>query len=194
MDVLTIRHFAELAGLWPSALLLLDRAGHVHYANPAAEALLVRTSMLSVKGGALSARRKDEDKALRDAWSGLSATLPSTTLCLRNRESLPMVVMDLQLLATDAVALRITDLVARPAPSVARLKQLFGLTPAEARVAIAMLSGLGIQDVAREHGVEAETVRTQTKRIRSKTGTKTQTQLVSLLAAVVEGFTASPNG
>ena len=190
MDVLTTRHFAELADLSPSLLLLLDRAGHVHYANPAAEALLARTGMLSVKGGTLSARRKNEDKALRDAWSSLSAVLPSTTLCLRNRESLPMVVMDLRLFATDAVALRITDLVARPAPSAARLKQLFGLTPAEARVAIAMLSGLGIQAVARAYGVEAETVRTQIKRIRAKTGTRTQNQLVSLLAAVVDGFTA----
>ena len=189
MDVLTTRHFAELAGLWPSALLLLDRDAHVHYANPVAEALLARTSMLSVKGGMLSARRKSEDRALRDAWSGLSAALPSTTLCLRNRESLPMIVMDLRLLATGAVALRITDLVARPAPSAARLKQLFGFTPAEARVAIAMLSGLGIQAVAREYGVEAETVRTQTKRIRAKTGTQTQNQLVSVLAAVVDVFT-----
>ena len=188
MDALTKCHFTELAGLLPSPVLLLDRSGHIHYANPAAAALLARTSMVYVQGGALAARRRSEDKALRDALAGLAAARPSTLLCLRNRESLPMVVIDLRLLSGDLVAARITDLVSRPAPSAARLKQIFGLTPAEARVAIAMLSGLGIQAVARDYGVEPETVRTQAKRIRAKTGARTQNQLVGILSAAVDGF------
>ena len=188
MEELTTRHFAELAGLWASAVLLLDHGGHVHYANPAANALLARMSMLSVKYGTLSARRKTEDKALRDALAGLSVAAPSTMLCLRTRESIPMVIVDLHLLPSGLVAACVTDLAVRLAPSAARLKQLFGFTPAEARVAVAMLSGLGIQAVAREYGVEAETVRTQTKRIRAKTGAQTQNQLIGMLAAAVDEF------
>ena len=97
-------------------------------------------------------------------------------------------VIDLQRLRSGLVALRMADMAQRPAPSPARLRTLFGLTPAEARVAVAMLSGMGIQAVAREHGVEAETVRTQAKRIRGKTGSRTQSQLLSVLAAAAADF------
>ena len=183
MEVLTEHDFAALAALSPAAMLVLDRTGHVHNANPAAQALLARLGMLAVKSGILVARRKGEDKEIRSTLATLSPDNPNAVICLRNREGIPIVVSDLHLLASGLVAWRITELEARQTPSAARLKIIIGLTPAEARVAIALLSGMGLSAIAREFGVEPETVRTQAKRIRSKTGAHTQSKLLGTLFA-----------
>ncbi len=188
MDRLTDDYRATLVRLSVSALLLTDRSAVVHDANPAAEALLVETAMMSVKGGVLSARRKSEDKDLRAALATMSAEHPASTVCFRNREGVPMVVIDLLLLAGGLVACRISDLESRPSPTTARLRAIFGLSPAEARVAAAMLSGLGIQGVAHKHAVEAETVRTQLKRIRGKTGARSLNELLGVLTAAGSDF------
>ena len=192
MDSLTKDDCAALAGLLPAALLVLDRRAQLHYANPAAQALLARLTMLSVKQGTLTARRKGEDRELRDALASVNADNPSATVCFRNREGLPMVVIDVHLLQGGLIAWRITDLASRAAPSAARLRHIFGLTAAEARVARAMVSGSGIQAVARDHGVEAETVRTQVKRLRAKTGARSQNQLISILATLGLGLGPPP--
>lgn len=188
MEALTANYCVELVrySTWP--LLLTDRSAHVHDANPAAEALLAGTAMIRVKDGVLSARRKSEDKALRDALAALSDDEPGSIVCFRNREGVPIVVVDMYLLSSGLVAWRISDLASRPAPTSARLRAIFGLSPAEARVAASMLSGLGIQAVARKHGVEPETVRTQFKRIRGKTGARSQNELLGMLTAAGADF------
>ncbi len=183
MDSLTDGDAMALAGLSPAAMLLLGRLGQVHYANPAAEALLAGIVMVSAITGNLVARRKAEDREIRDALSGLTVDYPAAVVCLRTRETLPLLVMDFRLLASSRIACRITDVAARPIPPPDRLKTLFGLTKAEARVAAAMVSGLGIQGVAKACGVEPETVRTQAKRIRVKLGARTQNQLLGILWA-----------
>ena len=188
MDRLTEDYRAALVRLSGSALLLTDRSALVHEANPAAEALLAETAMMSVKDGVLTVRRKSEEKDLRDALAAMSAEQPVSTVCFRNREGVPMVVLDLILLASGLVAWRISNLASRPSPTVARLRAIFGLSPAEARVAAAMLSGLGIQGVARKHAVEAETVRTQVKRIRGKTGARSLNELLGVLTAAGSDF------
>lgn len=172
-----------LADLSPIPMLLLTVHGEVRYVNPAAEMLLDRIPMLSTATGTLAARRKPEDRELREALASLSATQPSSVVCLRTRESLPILIVDFYLLESGHAACRLTETASRPAPSPERLKRLFGLTRAEARVAVSMLSGLGIRAVARVCGVEAETVRTQAKRIRAKTGARTQNQLLGILWA-----------
>lgn len=174
---------AELLALSPTAWLLLDSAGSFIYATPAAAPLLGASAMLAIKDGTLTARRKGEDKALREAVADLSAQRHSTTLSLRDREGVPVLVIDMRRLPGGSIALRLTPIGNRPAPGPDRLRRLFGLTPAEARVAIALLGGMGLSGVAREHGVEPETVRTQVKRIRSKTGTRSQNQMLGVLAA-----------
>ena len=102
-----------------------------------------------------------------------------------------MIVIDLNRLPSGTIVLRLSDVTFRTQPSAARLKDLFGLTPAEARVAAAMMAGLGIGAIAGAHGVEAETVRTQVKRIRNKTGARSQTQLLCILAAIGSDFVTS---
>ena len=179
---------ADLMALVPGALLLVDATGTLLYLNTAAKQLIARTGMLGVAGGILSFRRKDEDRELREALEGLSASRPTATICLRNREGLPVTVIDLHRLSSGSVAVCLASIASRAVPSLSRLRRIFGLTPAEARVAAAMLTGQGIQTVAQEHGVAPETVRSQAKRIRSKTGARSQSQLLGILAAIGSDF------
>ena len=63
------------------------------------------------------------------------------------------------------------------------LRGLYGLTPAEARVAARLGTGRPLSRIARELGVSLETVRTHRKHVFRKTGVRTQSELVALLLA-----------
>jgi DNA-binding CsgD family transcriptional regulator len=58
----------------------------------------------------------------------------------------------------------------------------FGLTQAEARVAIAVAMGLNIPEVARQIGLSPNTVKTHLRRVFDKTGTARQAELARLMA------------
>ncbi len=63
----------------------------------------------------------------------------------------------------------------------AKLRRLYKLTPAEARLAAHMAQGSRLEDAAADLGVSLNTVRTHLKRIFSKTGTDRQAELVRLI-------------
>ena len=67
------------------------------------------------------------------------------------------------------------------APGVHILQQLFGLSPAEARVANGIAARKTIATLASDFGISRETVRTQLKIVLTKTGTKRQLELAVLL-------------
>ncbi|QDB99246.1 MULTISPECIES: helix-turn-helix transcriptional regulator [Phyllobacteriaceae] len=77
----------------------------------------------------------------------------------------------------------VTPLVPAPAPHADILGGLFDLSPAEDRVARALLGGMSVQDCAVAFRVSQETVRAQLKSIFAKTATSRQTELLQLLAA-----------
>ncbi len=69
------------------------------------------------------------------------------------------------------------------APSTSRgdeLGKLYGLTPAEARLALAFLSEASIEAAAGREGLTSGTVRQYMKRIFKKTATRNQAQLMKL--------------
>lgn len=67
------------------------------------------------------------------------------------------------------------------------LRQLYGLTGAEARVAMAALRGEGLRSIAEELAVSVNTVRTHLQRAFEKTGTHRQAELVRMLTTVLSG-------
>ncbi|WP_270939450.1 helix-turn-helix transcriptional regulator, partial [Falsiroseomonas oryzae] len=77
--------------------------------------------------------------------------------------------------------LLVTDGARRPAPNAALLGRMFGLTPAEARLAAALAAGRSAADHAKARGVSVETVRSQLAAIRRKTGCRRQADLAVLL-------------
>ena len=58
---------------------------------------------------------------------------------------------------------------------------LYGLTPAECRVALLLSDGRAPQEIAKMVGVTQNTVRSQIKSIFSKTGVRRQGELIQLL-------------
>jgi DNA-binding CsgD family transcriptional regulator len=77
--------------------------------------------------------------------------------------------------------LQITDPLERAIPDRALLADAFGLTQAEACLAIDLLSGRSVGDVATCSGRSVATVRTHLASILAKTETTRQSDLVRLL-------------
>jgi DNA-binding CsgD family transcriptional regulator len=78
----------------------------------------------------------------------------------------------------------LVDLNTIPEPTIATLKKMFGLTPAEAKIAVQISRGHAPTDIAEANGVTIATVRSQLAAVFAKTQTQRQVELVSLLARV----------
>lgn len=61
------------------------------------------------------------------------------------------------------------------------LREAYGLTPAEERLALLILQGLRLAEAEAVLGIRHSTARTHMKRIYAKTGTRRQVELVRLL-------------
>ncbi len=66
----------------------------------------------------------------------------------------------------------------RPSIEHSRLRQSFGLTPAEARLLGALIAGERLPDYARRHGVSPTTARTHLRSLFDKTGERRQSDLI----------------
>jgi DNA-binding CsgD family transcriptional regulator len=69
-------------------------------------------------------------------------------------------------------------------PSERELTEFFGLSPAESRLAAALLAGKKLREVALDSGVQITTLRTQLSSVLRKTGTTRQVDLIRLLLSV----------
>jgi DNA-binding CsgD family transcriptional regulator len=83
-----------------------------------------------------------------------------------------------------AVLLFIVDPANRAGVPLAWIVDAYGLTPAEARVALAASSGLTIPETAHQLGLSPNTVKTHLRKIFAKTGTSRQAELARLVASI----------
>lgn len=77
-------------------------------------------------------------------------------------------------------------------PAEPILRQAFGLTPAEARLAIELASGQELREIAAAQHISELTVRTQLRAIFAKTETHRQAELVALLGRMSVGSRPEP--
>jgi DNA-binding NarL/FixJ family response regulator len=78
-------------------------------------------------------------------------------------------------------------LVASPgerSPSVQDLTGLFGLSAAESRLAVALIKGKKLRDIAVETGLRITTLRTQLSSVFKKVGAERQTDLIRILSSI----------
>jgi DNA-binding CsgD family transcriptional regulator len=87
----------------------------------------------------------------------------------------------LRIPAEQDIVLLLVDLERPTLPSTEVLRRIFGLTPAESRVASGLASGFSPDNVAHKHGIHKTTVRTQLASVFAKTNTTRQAELVALL-------------
>jgi PAS domain-containing protein len=83
-----------------------------------------------------------------------------------------------------AALILITDLGRRPQVLGRRLVELFGLSPAEACLAVGLVAGKRLEDIAEERSVRMPTLRTQMRSILDKTGTDRQADLIRLIVGL----------
>ena len=77
-----------------------------------------------------------------------------------------------------AALLIFSDPDASPSTSTQALIDLYGLTPAEARLMTALVDGERLEDYADRQGISVNTARTQSKQIFAKTGHSRQADLI----------------
>jgi DNA-binding CsgD family transcriptional regulator len=80
-----------------------------------------------------------------------------------------------------------------PAIDASLLLAVFGLTPAESRIASLLAEGLSLKEIAREQGVQHDTVRKQLQSIYQKTATNRQPELVRLLLHLPHNAVQAPH-
>jgi DNA-binding CsgD family transcriptional regulator len=175
-----------------SAVALLDRRGEVLRINRAAETLLCHELRIVEKR--IASHDADATAALNRTlhallWTGASSALmPPVRLPRPGRRPILAYPLKLSTVAASVFAqcqalVVLVDLERRARPPQEELHSSFGLTPAEARLAIQMASGLPLETIADELRVSKETARSQLKSVFQKTGVRRQAELVGLLAS-----------
>lgn len=78
----------------------------------------------------------------------------------------------------------LVDLDAHPEPNPATLRNLFGFTAAETRLALELAQGSTLNEIARSHQLSRTTIRSQLASLFIKTQTSRQSELIALLGRV----------
>ena len=187
----------ELAALSISALeqvavgiVLLNGGDRIVHLNQAAQRLLAGRDGIYVAANRLQA----SDPVSQRAFQVILAR-PEGGAAVINRPSgappYAVVVAPVQHDDADLVAsssgtrtVFLSDPAWRPQPSDRIMRQLWGLTAAECRVALELLAGMTPSEIAGASHVTEATVRTQMRAIFAKVGVRRQAELVRVLAAI----------
>jgi DNA-binding CsgD family transcriptional regulator/PAS domain-containing protein len=189
----------------PDALLLLSQTGEIRVANAAAHVLLEQNELIGAERGYVRARDPESHARLIQAIGRVGAPMgrggPESLVLANDDTTLWITIGRLtppgdSPLSTDApaVVVTLTDPALRPRLVAEPLQRLYGLTPAEAHVALLLADGLAADEVALRTGVVLDTVRTHIKRILSKTRLNRQSELVALVLRVARPPLAPSNG
>lgn len=176
----------------PSAILMCDAALRLTYANAQGEAM-IREGYLAVRGGRLvPADRKVSRRLIELAEPGGPHRTAAIALEQDGLPPVAAVAVRIEAEAGQGVnpefgAPRIMIVAGRnhkaSFANVDHLRDWFGLTPAEARLAATLAEGGSLDDFAQTRGITANASRFLLKGIFAKTDTNRQPQLVARLQA-----------
>jgi len=177
------------------AAILLNGHGRVHRFNRQTEGYLNRD--IRTVGGALTACHNESKPVLQrliDNVLGMPHRPPAesqmlVTIGRRDPSKRPLFALGMPIIgaAQDVfqhgkAMILLIDPDAQVPPRELVLRHGFGLTPAETRVAMALVGGATINEFAERHQISVGTVRIQLKSIMAKTSTSRQADLLALLA------------
>jgi DNA-binding CsgD family transcriptional regulator len=185
---------ASAAGVIDSldvGLIGLDSRGRICLVNQRAEALLTTGEFLVIRNGRLMATDPLADAALSELLpprsGGQLKESQGEEIELRSDGrsvylSVFPFLIDSRLTARSGTIVTITDPAMAPGSRARLLAALFGLTPAEIRVAMMLVGGLDAREIADRSGVSYDTVRFQLKSVYTKLGVSRQAQLVRMIS------------
>lgn len=198
----TLRADAAEAALQTTGLAVLafDAGGRLLCANPRGEGLLRAGAPLRLRAGVVVAAAAAQQAAFEAALSLCARDGRPRTLLLRSGdeagERYSLTVMRRRAaqppwparLALEVAGAHLLGLVSplarRRVATAQQLIDLFGLSPAEARLARALAQGETVDTWAAASALKPSTLRTQLQAVFTKTGVKRQPDLVRLLTAV----------
>jgi DNA-binding CsgD family transcriptional regulator len=174
-----------------AGVIVTDDTGLIIETNRAAEAIAQLGDGLFIREGRLCARRVFETTKVARLIAGATeekSRLAGGRMVIGRSDGLPpytLAVMPLHAASVDDRRLAMIIIVdpAQYVPSERDLADLFGLSPAEARVAAALMTGKSLANIAAVSGVQITTVRTQLRSILRKVGVKRQFDLVRILSS-----------
>lgn len=175
-------------------VVVTDREGVVLRANPAAEALARGAGVLSLGccGRPLATAHPSETRRLLALLRATATGGPGGAMLLSRPLGPAAVAATIAPLPPSlrdglphgAALLILRDLGGKPPDLAATLIGLFGLTPAEADLACALLAGKRPDEVAARRNVKVTTIRSQLSQVLQKTGARRQSELAAMLERV----------
>lgn len=171
------------------AAIVCDRDSRICYANACAEAVSGAAGLsLSGEGQRLAATLPAETQRLaRAIFRAATGEAGGVMVTAANGRGWPALVSPLPLSLGDERGLVLVTLPADAPGSgltAELLRGLYGLTPAEAGLALALLDGQSLLAIAARRGVAESTTRTLLGRAMRKIGADSQRDLVRILAAL----------
>ena len=180
--------------LLATAVIFLDHKGDILLMNRCAEELLGRKDGLRLEQGKLIANVSSESAALDAMISAATQTANGKGLSAggtiligrENRRPLSITVVPLpytlsMLERRPAAVLFVSDPDQNSELPPDLLQRCYGLTAAEARLAVLLVEGRGLNEVAELSGVTRNTAKTQLKNVFAKTQVQRQGELIRLL-------------
>ncbi len=181
------------------AVFFCDGAGKVVAATAAGERMLRDGRFVMVMRGMLRATHADADRSLAEAIrgchrGGLAGARAAKAVVLREAGGaalvadvapLPMGAQALRMGATLMVTLNVPRDRDNPVPL---LREAYALTPAQAKIALLVMQGWKLSDIADSRGVSRQTVRNQMKAIFATVGVSSQLELARELASFLGAF------
>ncbi|GAB3104019.1 helix-turn-helix transcriptional regulator [Aestuariicella hydrocarbonica] len=182
-----------------SAMLFLDRTGEIRWANTRGREVLQRSPHLSMSGSKLRCSSSKAQRQLVELLEHVSSPSHSGerfVTTLGSQWDNPLQILALPIYATGAssgssqsaspcIALYVTEQDTAQSLSAVEIVKLFGLTPAEARLAIALYYGASPNDYAVQQGIAVGTARIQLKNIFAKLGINRQPELVRVIGSSI---------
>ena len=178
------------------ATIILDQQGQLLNSNGLARALLEERDGLGQRDQRLHLEKRELNRALQDALEAIVRARQggetSVVKALRvprssGRSDLGLVIRPVPTSEwsegpfSPCAAVFISDPDLRDSASQQGLAELFGLTPAEANLALLLARGLSLAEASDTQSISQHTARAQLKSIFAKTGVSRQAELVRLI-------------
>ena len=180
--------------LLPGGVVIVNSQARILVMNRSAETILAARNGLREGPAGLLASKATESKALQAAIATAVAArdgainAPVLIAISRDAFQRPLQVLIAPLPPQtagshrqSAAVLFITDPDDQCEPNFGLLRQLFGFTHTESRVAAALMQGKSVTEIASEFRVTLNTIRAHMKQVFAKTDTRRQGELIRLL-------------
>lgn len=164
-------------------ICLVDRHHRLLLANAAARDLLARRDGLELADDLIEASAPADRADLRELLNAATVGAAWRLCTLARPSGLARLAVRIGAVSEGLRAIVFAN-PAEPAGFERAVRDLYKLTPAEARYAARIVEGGSLATIARAAGVTHNTVRTHIRRIFVKTGTRRQAELVRLLAQI----------